>query len=54
MWIDGLKKHFELFLQMRAKELRPHGVMFISSMVVDEPELKAYQKREREFYGRIA
>jgi hypothetical protein len=54
LWIEGLKKHFELFLKMRAKELKPHGMMFISTMVVNEPELKPYQKQEREFYRRIA
>lgn len=42
LWIEGIKKHFELFLQMRSKELKPHGVMFISTMVVNEPELKPY------------
>ena len=39
---------------MRSKELRPHGTMFISTMIVDEPDLKPYQKKEREFYRRIA
>ena len=42
LWIEGIKKHFELFLQMRSKELKRHGVLFISTMVVNEPELKPY------------
>lgn len=39
---------------MRALELKPNGMLFISTMIVNEPELKPYQKSEREFYGRIA
>ena len=39
---------------MRANELRPNGLMFVSVMVMNEPEPKPYQKKLIEFYGRIA
>lgn len=54
MWIDALKKHFNLFLEMRARELRPHGQLFVSVMTMNEPELKPYQKKELLFYSEIA
>ena len=55
LWIDSLKKHFGLFLDMRSKELRPHGQLFVSVMIMNEEhDLKEYQKKELEFYGKIA
>jgi hypothetical protein len=39
---------------MRAKELKPHGIIFVSCMVTNEPDLKPYQKKNVEFYRRIA
>jgi hypothetical protein len=55
LWVDALKKHFSLFLEMRTKELRTHGQLFVSVMIMNEDhDLKEYQKKELEFYGKIA
>jgi len=40
---------------MRTRELRPHGQLFVSVMIMNEGfDLKPYQKKELEFYGKIA
>ena len=33
LWIEALKKHFNLFLDKRTKELKPYGQLFISVMI---------------------
>lgn len=54
LWVEALQKHFKLFLDMRIRELKPHGQLFISTMIINEPEMKPYQIKEKIFYEGIA
>jgi hypothetical protein len=53
-WAIALTDHFSKFLEMRSLELKPHGLLFVSVLVNNEPELKAFQAKELSLYSAIA
>jgi hypothetical protein len=44
-WIDGFKKHWAAFLGSRQKELRKHGLLFVTVIINQDP-LLSYQAKE--------
>lgn len=52
-WVAGFKKHWAAFLGSRQKELRKHGLLFVTVIVNQDPIL-SYQEKEIEFFGDVA
>jgi hypothetical protein len=52
-WIAGFKKHWAAFLGSRQKELRKHGLLFVTVIINQDP-LLLYQAKESEFFGEVA
>lgn len=38
-WVDAFNEHWTSFIKNRQKELKPHGQLFITVLVYDEPLL---------------
>ena len=53
-WTTALSEHFSTFLDMRSLELKPHGVLFVSVLVNNEPDLRPFQVKELRLYSGIA
>ncbi len=54
LWTSSITEQFKEFLKARSCELRKHGVLFVSVIVNNEPDLKPYQLKELKFYEGIA
>lgn len=52
-WVAGFKKHWASFLGSRQKELRKHGLLFVTVIINQDP-LLSYQAKESEFFGEVA
>lgn len=52
-WIAGFKKHWAAFLGSRQKELRKHGLLFVTVIINQDP-LLSYQAKESQFFGEVA
>lgn len=52
-WVAAFNRHWTAFVTNREKELKPHGQLFISSIIFDDPPLP-YQIREHQFFKEVA
>jgi hypothetical protein len=52
-WVAGFKKHWSSFLSSRQKELRKHGLLFVTVIINQDP-LLSYQAKESAFFGKVA
>jgi len=52
-WVAGFKKHWAAFLGSRQKELRKHGLLFVTVIINQDPLLD-YQTKESSFFGEVA
>lgn len=52
-WIAGFKKHWAAFLGSRQKELRKHGLLFVTT-IINQEHLLPYQIKETAFFGKVA
>jgi hypothetical protein len=39
LWVEGFKKHWSTFLESRKKELRKHGLIFVTVIINQDPLL---------------
>lgn len=52
-WVEGFNKHWTAFVTQRQKELKPHGQLFVNSLVYGDVPAD-FQIKESKFFATIA